>query len=64
MYPRFTPLIKYLAMLPSGILVGSGCAGVVARELEVLFAASASPFLIRESLLVDIFGLQILRLFN
>jgi hypothetical protein len=61
---RITHLVKYVAMVSSGIVWGSGCAGTVARELEVFFAAAASPFLIRESVLVEVFGLQILRMFN
>lgn len=64
MSTRMNVLLKYLAMVTSGIVVGGGCAGSVARELEVFFAAAASPFLIRDSFLVEVFGLQILRLFN
>jgi len=61
---RWMNALKYLAMCLSGILAGSGCPGAIAREIEVVFAAAANPFLIRESFLVDIFGVGLLRLFN
>ncbi len=47
----------------SGWLFQAGCARAITQELEVLFAAVASPTQIYDSFLVNRFGPEILRLF-
>jgi len=41
----------------------AGCIRAYQREIEVLLAPAASPLLIRDSFLVDLFGPAILTLF-
>ena len=41
-----------------------GCIGDIQREVEVLLRPEANPTLIRESLLVDLLGPEVLSLFN
>lgn len=47
-----------------GCLLQAGCARLIGQELEVLFAAGASPALVGGSFLVNVFGPRILGLFN
>lgn len=55
--------LRFGAMLltAGALLPGSGC-GFLGRELEVLFRPEANPFLIRDSFLVDVFGLRLIRI--
>jgi hypothetical protein len=47
-----------------GLLFQGGCIQQVQQELEVLFSLESSPFLARNSALVEWFGTGILQLFN
>lgn len=57
-----------LGPLLTGVLFAGGCMtqalGSIQRELEVLLAPEANPLLVRDSVLVDLFGPKILGLFN
>lgn len=54
-----------LAALSLGTLLSPGCAGAIQREIEVLFAADANPYLIRDSFLFSqSWGRALIRLFN
>ncbi len=64
MRTHFSRLMRYLGMACTSVLLGTGCAGSIAREIEVFFSAAANPFAVRDSFLVEAFGLGILRLFN
>ncbi len=56
--------LHVLLALGSGVLWQAGCTQALQNELEVLFAAQASPTLIRSSWLVKTFGPGVLTLFN
>lgn len=57
--------MRWLVLLASsGWLFQAGCARILTREFEVLFAPQANLTQINNSFLVDVFGPGILRLFN
>ena len=57
--------IRQLLILGMGSwLLQAGCIRDLQREIEVLFSPEANSIFIHDSFLVDIFGPEILRLFN
>ena len=57
--------VKHLLMLVMGSwILQAGCIRDIQREFEVLFRPEANPTLIHGSFLVDLFGPEILGLFN
>jgi hypothetical protein len=53
-----------ITMLLGGWAVQLACARTFQREIEVLLAPEANSLLIADSILVDAFGPEIIRLFN
>lgn len=53
-----------IALGAAGWLFQAGCARILTREFEVLFAAAANPRLVGQSILVDVFGAALISLFN
>lgn len=53
-----------LLLLSSGWLFQAGCARILIRETEVLFAPLANPYLIPQSVVVDLLGIGVLQFLN
>lgn len=56
--------IALIAALCGGWAFQASCARNFQREIEVLLAPQSNPLLIRDSFLVNLFGPQIIKLFN
>lgn len=55
---------RVLVLTAGGCLWQAGCIRTIQQEFEVLFRPEANPTLIQDSFLVNLFGAEILRLFN
>ena len=54
---------RFVALVGAGTLWmwGLGCMGQIQRELSVLLASEAEPLLIRDSLVADLLGANVIR---